>query len=89
MENVVTVAFTLGLVLTVAITAHLATSTKGSLGAWIAGVTVLLALVFCASVSPKVAAGSVLVAVFIFRAARWFRDQDKLGPRASAFYRLM
>ena len=89
MEYVVSVAFTLGLLLAVAFTAHLATNSEGSLGAWIAGIAVIAALGVCASVSPKVAGWSVVVTVVVFRIARWFRDQDKLGAQATALYKLL
>lgn len=89
MTYVVTVAFTLGLILAVALTAHLASGTKGNLGAWLAGVVVFAALVLCASVSPKTAGCSVLVTVAVFRFARWLRDQDALGARATTLYRLL
>ena len=89
MQIQVTVVFTILLLAAVWLTASMAVESPGHVGLWIAGIAVFLALTVCAVVSLQVAAWSVSVSVAILRIARWFRDQDELGPRASLFYRLM
>lgn len=87
LETPFTVVFSLLLIAAIWLTASMASGEKGMKGVWIGAGLVLLALVVCASVSFKAAAVSVAVALAVFRFARWCRDQDMLGPRATWFYR--